>query len=75
MPNYNENFVPYRINDKTSLGHNAATRVERFAALQWCLSNDWDGLDIGCLERSDTVSFHGWLMWPWTPQTQPPTPG
>jgi hypothetical protein len=65
MANYNVNFVPNRVSDTSSLGHAAGSSQERFAALQWCLANDWAALDIGKLERSDTVAFHGWLMWPY----------
>jgi hypothetical protein len=66
MANFNEAFVPYRVPDKsTELGRNAQTPDERVATLQWCLANDWTALDIGRLERVDTGSFHGWLMWPY----------
>jgi hypothetical protein len=65
MPNYNENFVPLRSPDKVSLGKIASNPQERLAALQSTLANDWAGLDIGRLERSDTANFHGWLMWPY----------
>ena len=47
----------------TSLGHNASNAEERWQTLQWCFANNWAGLDIGRLERSDTDTFHGWLMW------------
>lgn len=66
MPNYNPDAVPYTIQDKdTALGHDSQNAKDRFSALQWCLANNWDGLDIGKLERSDTTTFHGWQMWPY----------
>ena len=64
MANYDPNAQPDAIKDRdTALGHDAQNTQERFDALQWCLANNWDGLDIGCLQRSDTSKFHGWLMW------------
>lgn len=68
MPNYNQNAKPDSIRDQdTDLGRNANNAQDRFDALQWCLVNNWNGLDIGQLERNDTAAFHGWLMWPYTP--------
>ena len=64
MPNYDTKTKPDSIKDKdTDLGHDAQNAQERLDALQWCLANNWNGLDIGRLERSDTAKFHGWLMW------------
>jgi hypothetical protein len=66
MPNYDQNATPDSIKDRdTDLGRNAKNAKDRFATLQWCLANNWNGLDIGRLERSDTATFHGWLMWPY----------
>jgi hypothetical protein len=65
MANYNEALNPNRVPDAASLGGPAQNDKQRIAALQWCLANDWAGLDIGKLERSDTPGFHGWLMCPY----------
>jgi len=66
MPNYDANATPDSIQDKdTSLARAAKNAQERFATLQWCLANNWNALDIGRLERSDTAAFNGWLMWPY----------
>jgi hypothetical protein len=66
MPNYNPKDIPDSIKDKdTPLGADAQNAQDRFKALEWCLANNWDGADIGRLERSDTATFHGWQMWPY----------
>ena len=57
MPNYNKNFAPFRSPDKVNLGKNATSEVERIAALQSALANDWAGLDIGRLERERHGQF------------------
>jgi hypothetical protein len=68
MANYDPKAKPDPIKDKdTDLGHDAKNAQERFDALQWCLANNWNDMDIGKLERSDTATFHGWLMWPYVP--------
>lgn len=67
MQNYDPGFQPFRVSDDTSLGAPAANAKQRRAALDYCLTNDWAAADIGKLERSDTGSFHGWLMWPYIP--------
>ena len=64
MANYNPNDVPDSIQDKaTSLGSDAQNAQDRFKTLQWCLANNWDGANIGKVERVDTATFHGWKMW------------
>jgi hypothetical protein len=68
MPNYDPNATPESVRDQDSALHRDAQNTQdRFDALQWCLANSWNGRDIGRLERSDTATFHGWLMWPYTP--------
>jgi hypothetical protein len=68
MPNYDPKATPDSIKDTdTPLGHDALNAQDRISAMQWCLTNNWNGLDIGRLERSDTATFHGWSMWPYVP--------
>ena len=43
----------------------AANRDERRDALDWCLENKWASKDIGCVERVDTATKHGWKMSPY----------
>lgn len=64
MANYDPSAPSDSIKDKdTALAHDATTTQDRFDTLEWCLANNWMGLDIGRLERRDTASFHGWQMW------------
>jgi hypothetical protein len=64
MADYDSNKPSDSIKDRdTDVGHDAKDAADRFAALQYCLANNWDDLDIGRLERKDTNAFHGWLMW------------
>ena len=68
MNKYDTKPIADSIKDKdTALGHVARSAQERYDTLQWCLANNWNGLDIGRLERSDTTTFHGWLMWVFVP--------
>lgn len=43
----------------------AKNRAERRAALDWCLENSWASKDVGCVERVDTATKHGWKMSPY----------
>jgi hypothetical protein len=40
----------------------ARNRKERRDALDWCLENSWASKDVGCVERIDTATRHGWQM-------------
>ena len=52
-------FVP----DLVSIGKEEAEgRDERREALDWCLENKWASKDVGCIERIDTATKHGWQM-------------
>ena len=43
----------------------AENRDERRKALDWCLEEKWASKDIGCIERVDTATKHGWKMSPY----------
>lgn len=53
------------ISDTASIGRNAQNAADRRLALDACLNGRWVNADIGRLERMDTATWHGWLMWRW----------
>lgn len=56
---------PKECSDIESINRNAKNKAERRLALKWCLANRWPNADIGRLERVDSETWHGWVMWDW----------
>jgi hypothetical protein len=50
------------VNDLDSINKEVQSRKERRDALDWCFENKWASKDIGCVERIDTATKHGWQM-------------